>query len=763
MQNKLFIVTALFLFFFLKGEFNLISQPSCLIYSNLTESDTVDFGKCLIGDSIICSFTIKNTGTTPLRVVSYDPSFVIGIYKNYLKEFEEFETKKSFPINIGISSEEVIEIKYKASTVLTAYPPGKKHAILKIGVFNPETAPDTIKESDIVYTRTFLMIARKTTKFVDGNEELIEIDSVYKNPADTIKIPWNMLNLSSIDINVNSVDFSMLSPIANEAEFSVKMPNLPLEMLPKRNFIWFVNYYPTDLTGDSCRLQCFYQSKILNPYVEDSCFVVIKAIGVEHNLKINDFQSDEFSGDTLIFGNHRFGTSKELLVVIENQGNLPYGVLNQKIESILQPTQDVAFNVTKPFLQNNAHLYQNKFDTIKIRFNPTELGNYIAKYTIESNVGQRKILGVPYKAKYFTFYLKGTATEPRISTFSDTIDFGNIVLSPECTNSRDTLIPVTNFGNEELKVFSVTLNPPPPISKFSIIEYPSVISPNKTEYIKINFSSNSIGEEHSDLIITTNANRPNDILVLPLRATGVPLVAARLSIPTTIKARPGTPISFPIIINNKNLRYARNFTDTLNFDKTLLSYHSYQIFSTAAEVADQISINQIADEGRLHISVSVPYTTYFLPRDTLIILKFYTYLGENISTPIAFVNPKVGDGICTNVLNIEKVNGLFSLDSVCGLDLKVVPITKPIVAFKEIYPNPGSDIIKIEYELNEEAYIRISIFNVFGEKIKDICSDKNSKGEHIFEYPCSELVPGFYYCELSSNTMKEIRRFLISR
>ena len=100
MQSRLFISLTFFILFFLRVEFELFSQPSCEIFSNITETDTVDFGKCLVGDSIISTFTIKNTGTTPLRIIDYDPSFVIGLYKNYLKEFEEFETKETFPINI---------------------------------------------------------------------------------------------------------------------------------------------------------------------------------------------------------------------------------------------------------------------------------------------------------------------------------------------------------------------------------------------------------------------------------------------------------------------------------------------------------------------------------------------------------------------------------------------------------------------------------------------------------------------------------------
>ncbi len=763
MQSRLLISLSFVILFFLRVEFELFSQPSCEIFSNITETDTVDFGKCLVGDSLISTFTIKNTGTTPLRIIDYDPSFVIGLYKDYLKEFEEFETKESFPINIEPNKQKIIEIKYIASSLLTVYPAGRKHAILKIGVYNPDTTPDSVRESDIIYTRTFVILASKTTKFVDGNEELLEVDSVYKNPADTIKIAWDMMNLSSLEINVEKVDLKMLSPVADEPEFSVKMPKLPLEMLPKRDFLWSINYYPTNLIADSSKLQCFYHSKSQSPFIEDSCFVVIKAVGVEHKLNINKFHSDEFAGDTLLFGNVRFGNDRELIVVIENEGNLPFGALKQSIEIISQPIQDIAFSASKPFLQGNNHLFQNKFDTCRIKFSPKEIGNYLAKYTIESDVGQRKILGVPFNAKYFTFYLKGTASEPRISTYNDTINFGNVVLSPECANSRDTLIPIINTGNEELKIFNISLNPPPPLSKFTIIEYTNVIDANGSGFIKLNFTSNSIGEELTDLIITTNANRPNDRLVLPLKATGVPLVLAQLSIPTSIKARPGTLITFPIVIKNQNLRYGRNFTDTLNFDKTLLSYHSYQIFSTAAEVADQISINQIDNEGRLHISVSVPYTTYFLPRDTLIILRFYTYLGENISTPIAFSNPKVGDGICSNVLNIEKINGLFSLDSVCGLDFKVVPITKPVISFKEIFPNPGFDKINIEYELNEEANVRISIFNIFGEKIKEIYSKKESRGEHTFIYSCSELSPGLYCCELSAGTLSEIKRFIISR
>jgi hypothetical protein len=83
----------LLLSIFLRVEFELFSQPSCEIFSNITETDTVDFGKCLVGDSLISTFTIKNTGTTPLRIIDYDPSFVIGLYKDYLKNLKNLKLK----------------------------------------------------------------------------------------------------------------------------------------------------------------------------------------------------------------------------------------------------------------------------------------------------------------------------------------------------------------------------------------------------------------------------------------------------------------------------------------------------------------------------------------------------------------------------------------------------------------------------------------------------------------------------------------------
>ena len=159
----------------------------------------------------------------------------------------------------------------------------------------------------------------------------------------------------------------------------------------------------------------------------------------------------------------------------------------------------------------------------------------------------------------------------------------------------------------------------------------------------------------------------------------------------------------------------------------------------------------------------MPYTTYFLPNDTLIILKFHSYLGENISTPISFANPKVGDGICSNVLNIEKQNGLFTLDSVCGLDLKVSPISKPANILKRVYPNPAIDKINIEYVLNESSSVQIAIYNIFAEKVKEVFNAYKSEGQYIIEHSYLGLPPGFYYCILSSNSEKSVKTFIISK
>ena len=56
----------------------------------------------------------------------------------------------------------------------------------------------------------------------------------------------------------------------------------------------------------------------------------------------------------------------------------------------------------------------------------------------------------------------------------------------------------------------------------------------------------------------------------------------------------------------------------------------------------------------------------------------------------------------------------------------------------------------IPYHLNSARHLNVSIFDVFGQKIKEHVNDLQSSGYYEVEFDGKDYCPGIYYCVLST-------------
>ena len=725
------IILSIILFDFKPG----YCQPSGKIYNNNTQSDTVYLGMCLVGDSLQSKFTLENTGDISLTLGEKSPSYILGMIIGHPQDFEEFSQIEKVPFELGVGINKPLTIQYNATNKLPIYPVGIKMAMLKLGIYDSRISPDEVKESDLVTTRRFILIAKKTSHYIDCFDDLIVFDSVYINPNLPANKSCMVQNNSNFSLNLDSQKIRMLSPILIDSEFSAQKYNYPLPMPSKKNTVeWQIYYSPKDMKGDSAYFELYYLPQPDNPTKTDTVKVKLTGIGVKQKLEPDSLKSDLFIGDTLDFGEVRLGSSKEFIAVLTNKGNIPLSVLSQDIYNQNNELATDNYSITQKFRRSENELMPNQYDSVKILFTPTVRGQFLYKYVIKSDIFSRHILSLPKNINEITFYLKGKGVEPQISILSDKIDFGNIVISPECSNSRDTLIPIANIGNTWLKIKSAEIFPPIPISKFRIVDYKANIEADSSMFLKLNFSSGNLGQFTSRLLLTTNSTHPLDSIWINLSAEGVEPMQVDLRIPTNIEAKPGRNIVIPILAEQNKIIKARTFHDTLTYDRTTLVFEGFETVGTSSEGAPYINIGEVTGGGRAYISISMPSNSFFLKRDTLIVLKFKSYLGEKNSTEIAFADPHFGDGICDFVLTPKFTNGLFSLDSVCGLELKTVPLKKGTYRFEAILPNPVADKFTMEYELPYPNIVGITIYDSFGNQIRELLNNYLPAGFLPFGY-----------------------------
>lgn len=762
-RNSLFLLALCCLWFCLPVAGRAESRAE--IYpENIGEADTLDLGITMVNRPVYVSFNLKNTGTTKLRMNDIDPSFFLGRIGTS-DDFREFERLGASIIDLNPGESVRLIINYKAMPMVT-YPLGKKFALLRLGLFDPDKYTIPTEEQLVVF-REYVLTCTKTNRPLELYSEDVRLDSIYVRPTDTARATIRIQNADTAEHDVISQSFTYLSPLPVGEEIRIDTPAVPFVFPANRTIKnWALAYYPLDTQKDSAELVVRYHPDREN-FPDSVIELHTKVIGTG---ALQDFRIREtdctISADTLRLGDVPVGSSKEFYAIYANRGNIPFGSLAQSILKNSSDAMDDNFSISRKLRSDAAHIKPGDSDSLRFEFAPKVRGEFISRLVIRSDIGNRAIRGYNQSVKQIVYYLVGRAVEPVISLAVDTIDFGNIVIHSECPTFRDSSILVANTGNYALRVSDILLDPPPP-GPFSTDLPAMEIAPGEIAKLKIRFSTDGqpIGVDFfSRLTFVSNSRSPADSFKIYLKARGVQPSTAELKM-QHLRRRPGTPAEFCLVSEAKKLALAKNFASNLIYDPTLLRYRSYSTVGTASEGAETVLVTEDTATGKLSVHIKMPEgaSSYFIAKDTLLRLNFDTYLGEAIETPIAFSSPEFGDGVCSKILTIIPTNGIFTLDSVCGLEFKAVKRGKPNFELRAPRPMPTSENITISFNLASTEFVRIRLYSATGDLAGEVVNAVLPAGDYTFDYNCSTLAPGMYFCEFSDGTLRSVKEWVVAR
>jgi len=79
------------------------------------------------------------------------------------------------------------------------------------------------------------------------------------------------------------------------------------------------------------------------------------------------------------------------------------------------------------------------------------------------------------------------------------------------------------------------------------------------------------------------------------------------------------------------------------------------------------------------------------------------------------------------------------------------------------YPNPFNPSTKIDYTLPSESNVKISVFNILGEKIKELVNNQMSAGNHSVNFNASNLASGIYIYQIEVRTLSGNANFITAK
>jgi len=81
----------------------------------------------------------------------------------------------------------------------------------------------------------------------------------------------------------------------------------------------------------------------------------------------------------------------------------------------------------------------------------------------------------------------------------------------------------------------------------------------------------------------------------------------------------------------------------------------------------------------------------------------------------------------------------------------------------QLYPNPATRIINVEYELPQSTSSNILVFDAFGKVVKNVADVELFAGKQTLNMDISDLAAGMYFYTLQANEWKATNKFIIVR
>ena len=727
------------------------------------ESPFINYGPCFLNDTLQIKFTVKNTGEKPLWMTNSVPAFYLGLSPNGTtnEQWTLFSRLSDLRKSFQPGQEDTIRINFLAKDTLITKP-GWHEALLAMSLLpSDELGAQPISKID-----TFFLRVKKTIYFVSGYEDDIDFDSVYIFPNIIPHKTWRVKNVWTKNQPVIKLEPLMITQPVTPPEIIVQdLPQNTIDIYPDSIIYLDVQYYPQDRGMDSMYLKLLYHPlKSEFPDSVDYAWSAIKGIGVEQKLSIA-YSTHNAWNDTIFLGdNIKLDDTLSIEVSLKNDGNLPFGVKSQVILNDTDDNEHPDIKFVNKFQTNGLHLNPQQQMVASLELKPSDIGYFAARIRIESDIFDRNIQGVQPDKRYKYIYLKGFVRSPRLEVRYDEIDMGNVIVSStECPSNRDTVIKIYNTGNEILSV-SITISP---TGKFFASQVFMDINPNSSDTLLVSFIADGDDFNSYEANIKFESNTITAMTKnIKLKARSIPPIAATLGIPQNLRTRPGTQIEVPVTLISNGTRpaqFAKSFKTTLFYNRSLLEFAGIRTIGTAAQgaVYNGDSIEN-PETQELKLDIRTLGTGFFMARDTLIFLKFRTYLGDAIATEISFIEPKFGDGNCDNIFTLLKTNGVYYTDSVCGIAYKALPSISGKFNLK-VVSNIASGRDDIEFELPYSTFTVVKILDIFGQEVKTLISSEMTSGKYQIEADVTGFLSGMYLIELTTPAIRLIQPFPVSK
>ena len=103
-------------------------------------------------------------------------------------------------------------------------------------------------------------------------------------------------------------------------------------------------------------------------------------------------------------------------------------------------------------------------------------------------------------------------------------------------------------------------------------------------------------------------------------------------------------------------------------------------------------------------------------------------------------------------------NGIFEYSNILQVNLKSIPAQ---FTLNQNYPNPFNPSTIIEYQISQDGFISLIVYDVLGNEVKTLVNEPQTTGAYSVKFDASDLASGIYVYQIQMNNFVSTKKMML--
>lgn len=125
----------------------------------------------------------------------------------------------------------------------------------------------------------------------------------------------------------------------------------------------------------------------------------------------------------------------------------------------------------------------------------------------------------------------------------------------------------------------------------------------------------------------------------------------------------------------------------------------------------------------------------------------------------SFTDEKIEEGSYLYRLKQIDLDGSF----IYSQEIEADVLSPNIFELSQNFPNPFNPVTTIKYQLADDGFVSLKVFDVLGSEIKTLVNEFKNAGYYEIEFNASNIPSGVYFYKIQSGNFNAVKKMILNR